>query len=193
MNNKLYNKIMKDISNVVKKSLNESEDYDLTPYLDKDGYINLEDLTILPKEIILNLCQAVIDSDYEVDCQNGDYDYDGDTFFLIPRENDNIYLESIDAYGVSLTFHCQFLFELDPGQEGSYWDEPIPPSLLLDHIVIEDIMLEDGYKGEDVEITDENIKQQLIDVMEGQDRIISDWAEELLDCYEDMYNYEYEE
>ena len=118
MNNKLYNKIMKDISKVVKKSLNESEDYDLAPYLDKDGYINLEDLTILPKEIILNLCQAVIDSDYEVDCQNGDYDYDGDTFFLIPRKNDNIYLESIDAYGVSLTFHCQFLFELDPGQEG---------------------------------------------------------------------------
>lgn len=196
-NKHLYNSIMNDISKILKKSLYENSttfnDIDLTPYLDKDGLLDIKRYEDLPQEIIDNLCWEILNN-YEtieksIEEPSGGYEAEADHFFIIPGNNDedNIYRQTINEYGLTLDFFATFHFEYDPGQEGSYAEfvEPIPDSIELKHVDIEDLKIMGGdyYDNINIDITNKEIINEVSNIMISDMDIVDDWETNCLDNY----------
>ena len=142
---RLYEKIMKDISKIVKSKLNEQielTDEDLTPYLINAGdydIIDCDNINKLPKNIILNIVNALVTSqftylDYDQEnpknLTNEDFECDDTNYFINLNlssikniEDENIYIRTIDYYNLCLFAHLS----LDLDNEIIEWDETWAP------------------------------------------------------------------
>lgn len=192
-NNILYNQIMSDFSKIIKRHLNENDGINLTPYLDSDNSIDLSDLKKLPKEIILKLCQEILDNDFTIseydDC---DYKSDEGHFYIEYSFNtDNIYLKSLYDYEMELSFFVDFEFDYEEGQEGNYaeFEEPIPDRVYIKDVDVYDITLSSNDFNTSIDIIDENIKEQLESYILNSD-IIEYWEEAHQDDFEPDYDYD---
>ena len=153
MNKKaLYEAIMKDISKIVKKKINENMEETTinipSQYYDEDGDIDLSDLSILPKNIIKALVKdLLINGNFQED------DRDGDCLMCsilpyIDSENKNasILTRSLEDYGMYLSFNAEVDYEnIDHAAYPSNdRDDPAYRECDIKDVVISGLMLTDG-------------------------------------------------
>lgn len=153
MNKKaLYEAIMKDISKIVKKKINENMEENTinipSQYYDEDGDIDLSDLSILPKNIINALVKDLL--------TNGNFqedDRDGNCLMcsILPyidskNENASILTRSLENYGVYLSFNAEVDYEnIDHAAYPSNdRDDPAYRECNIKDVVISGLMLTDG-------------------------------------------------
>ena len=153
MNKKaLYEAIMKDISKIVKKKINENMEENTinipSQYYDEDGDIDLSDLSVLPENIINALAKDLL--------TNGDFqedDRDGDCLMCsilpyIDSENKNasILTRSLEDYGMYLSFNAEVDYEnIDHAAYPSNdRDDPAYRECDIKDVVISGLMLTDG-------------------------------------------------
>ena len=167
MNKKaLYEAIMKDISKIVKKKINENIEENTinipSQYYDEDGDIDLSDLSILPKNIIKALVKDLL--------TNGNFqenDRDGDCFMcsILPyidskNENASILTRSLEDYGIDLSFNVEVDYEnIDYAaylsNDRDVPDDPAYRECNIKDVVISELMLTDG--DQEIMINDPDI------------------------------------
>lgn len=198
MNKKaLYEAIMKDISKIVKKKINENMEENTinipSQYYDEDGDIDLSDLSVLPENIINALAKDLL--------TNGDFqkdDRDGDCLMCsilpyIDSENKNasILTRSLEDYGVYLSFNAEVDYEnIDHAAYPSNdRDDPAYRECDIKDVVISGLMLTDG--DQEIMINDPYIIKK-VKVETLSSNVIDNFRieqEESYDPYE-MDNYE---
>ena len=170
MNKKaLYEAIMKDISKIVKKKINENMEENTinipSQYYDEDGDIDLSDLSILPKNIIKALVKdLLINGNFQED------DRDGDCLMcsILPyidskNENASILTRSLEDYGMCLSFNAEVDYEnIDHAAYPSNdRDEPAYRECDIKDVVISGLMLTDG--DQEIMINDPDIIEKVKD------------------------------
>lgn len=173
MNKKaLYEAIMKDISKIVKKKINENMEENTinipSQYYDEDGDIDLSDLSILPKNIIKALVKDLL--------TNGNFqedDRDGDCLMcsILPyidskNENASILTRSLEDYGICLSFNVTIDYENIDHAEYRSNNEDVPNDSAyrecdINNVIISGLMLTDG--DQEIMINDPKIIEKVKD------------------------------
>lgn len=171
MNKKaLYEAIMKDISKIVKKKINENMEENTinipSQYYDEDGDIDLSDLSILPKNIIKALAKDLL--------TNGDFqedDRDGDCLMcsILPyidskNENASILTRSLEDYGICLSFNVEVDYEnIDHAEyrsnNGDVPNDSAYRECDINNVIISGLMLTDG--DQEIMINDPKIIEKV--------------------------------
>lgn len=204
MNKKaLYEAIMKDISKIVKKKINENMEENTinipSQYYDEDGDIDLSDLSVLPQNIINALAKDLL--------TNGDFqedDRDGDCLMcsILPyidskNENATILTRSLEDYDMCLSFNVEVDYEnIDhsayPSNDRDVPDDPAYRECIVNDVIISGLMLTDG--DQEIMINDPDIIEKVKDETLSS-KVIDNFTveqEEEFDPY-DMDDYYYEE
>lgn len=173
MNKKaLYEAIMKDISKIVKKKINENIEENTinipSQYYDEDGDIDLSDLSILSKNIIKALVKdLLINGNFQED------DRDGDCLMcsILPyidskNENATILTRSLEDYGMCLSFNAEVDYEnIDhaeyPSNDIDVPNDPAYRECDIKDVVISGLMLTDG--DQEIMINDPDIIEKVKD------------------------------
>lgn len=173
MNKKaLYEAIMKDISKIVKKKLNENiEETTInipSQYYDEDGDIDLSDLSVLPQNIINALAKDLLTNG---DFQEDDRDEDCLMCSILPyidskNENATILTRSLEDYGMCLSFNAEVDYEnIDheayPSNDRDVPDDPAYRECNINDVVISGLMLTDG--DQEIMINDPDIIEKVKD------------------------------
>lgn len=173
MNKKaLYEAIMKDISKIVKKKLNENMEETTinipSQYYDEDGDIDLSDLSVLPKNIINALAKDLL---VNGDFQEDDRDDDCLMCSILPyidskNENATILTRSLEDYGMCLSFNAEVDYEnIDhaayPSNDRDVPDDPAYRECDIKDVVISGLMLTDG--DQEIMINDPDIIEKVKD------------------------------
>lgn len=171
MNKKaLYEAIMKDISKIVKKKINENMEENTInipfQYYDEDGDIDLSDLSILPKNIIKALVKDLL--------TNGNFqedDRDGDCLMcsILPyidskNENASILTRSLEDYGICLSFNVEVDYEnIDHAEyrsnNGDVPNDSAYRECDINNVIISGLMLTDG--DQEIMINDPKIIEKV--------------------------------
>ena len=173
MNKKaLYEAIMKDISKIVKKKINENIEENTinipSQYYDEDGDIDLSDLSVLPQNIINALAKDLITNGV---FQEDDRDDDCLMCSILPyidskNENATILTRSLEDYGMCLSFNAEVDYEnIDHAAYPSN-DIDVPNDLAyrecdIKDVVISGLMLTDG--DQEIMINDPDIIEKVKD------------------------------
>ena len=173
MNKKaLYEAIMKDISKIVKKKLNENMEENTinipSQYYDEDGDIDLSDLSVLPQNIINALAKDLLTNG---DFQEDDRDDDCLMCSILPyidskNENATILTRSLEDYGMCLSFNATVDYEnIDhaayPSNDRDVPDDPAYRECDIKDVVISGLMLTDG--DQEIMINDPDIIEKVKD------------------------------
>lgn len=173
MNKKaLYEAIMKDISKIVKKKLNENMEENTinipSQYYDEDGDIDLSDLSVLPQNIINALAKDLLTNG---DFQEDDRDDDCLMCSILPyidskNENASILTRSLEDYGMCLSFNATVDYEnIDhaayPSNDRDVPDDPAYRECDIKDVVISGLMLTDG--DQEIMINDPDIIEKVKD------------------------------
>lgn len=173
MNKKaLYEAIMKDISKIVKKKINENMEENTinipSQYYDEDGDIDLSDLSILPENIINALAKDLLTNG---DFQEDDRDDDCLMCSILPyidskNENATILTHSLEDYGMCLSFNVEVDYEnIDhaayPSNDRDMPDDPAYRECNIKDVVISGLMLTDG--DQEIMINDPDIIEKVKD------------------------------
>lgn len=173
MNKKaLYEAIMKDISKIVKKKLNENMEENTinipSQYYDEDGDIDLSDLSVLPQNIINALAKDLLTNG---DFQEDDRDDDCLMCSILPyidskNENATILTRSLEDYDMCLSFNVEVDYEnIDhsayPSNDRDVPDDPAYRECDIKDVVISGLMLTDG--DQEIMINDPDIIEKVKD------------------------------
>lgn len=173
MNKKaLYEAIMKDISKIVKKKINENIEENTinipSQYYDEDGDIDLSDLSVLPQNIINALAKDLLTNG---DFQEDDRDDDCLMCSILPyidskNENATILTRSLEDYGMCLSFNATVDYEnIDhaayPSNDRDVPDDPAYRECDIKDVVISGLMLTDG--DQEIMINDPDIIEKVKD------------------------------
>ncbi len=173
MNKKaLYEAIMKDISKIVKKKINENMEENTinipSQYYDEDGDIDLSDLSVLPKNIINALAKDLLTNG---DFQEDDRDDDCLMCSILPyidskNENATILTRSLEDYGMCLSFNVEVDYEnIDhaayPSNDRDVPDDPAYRECDIKDVTISGLMLTDG--DQEIMINDPDIIEKVKD------------------------------
>ena len=173
MNKKaLYEAIMRDISKIVKKKINENIEENTinipSQYYDEDGDIDLSDLSILPENIINALAKDLLTNG---DFQEDDRDDDCLMCSILPyidskNENATILTRSLEDYGMCLSFNATVDYEnIDhaayPSNDRDVPDDPAYRECDIKDVVISGLMLTDG--DQEIMINDPDIIEKVKD------------------------------
>lgn len=204
MNKKaLYEAIMRDISKIVKKKINENMEENTinipSQYYDEDGDIDLSDLSALPQNIINALAKDLLTNG---DFQEDDRDDNCLMCSILPyidskNENATILTRSLEDYDMCLSFNVEVDYEnIDhsayPSNDRDVPDDPAYRECIVNDVIISGLMLTDG--DQEIMINDpdiiENVKDETL-----SSKVIDNFTveqEEEFDPY-DMDDYYYEE
>ena len=173
MNKKaLYEAIMKDISKIVKKKINENMEENTinipSQYYDEDGDIDLSDLSVLPENIINALAKDLLTNG---DFQEDDRDDDCLMCSILPyidskNENATILTRSLEDYGMCLSFNVEVDYEnIDhaayPSNDRDMPDDSAYRECNIKDVVISGLMLTDG--DQEIMINDPDIIEKVKD------------------------------
>ena len=173
MNKKaLYEAIMKDISKIVKKKINENMEENTinipSQYYDEDGDIDLSDLSVLPQNIINALAKDLLTNG---DFQEDDRDDNCLMCSILPyidskNENATILTRSLEDYGMCLSFNATVDYEnIDhaayPSNDRDVPDDPAYRECDIKDVVISGLMLTDG--DQEIMINDPDIIEKVKD------------------------------
>lgn len=204
MNKKtLYEAIMKDISKIVKKKINENMEENTinipSQYYDEDGDIDLSDLSVLPQNIINALAKDLLTNG---DFQEDDRDDDCLMCSILPyidskNENATILTRSLEDYDMCLSFNVEVDYEnIDhsayPSNDRDVPDDPAYRECIVNDVIISGLMLTDG--DQEIMINDPDIIEKVKDETLSS-KVIDNFTveqEEEFDPY-DMDDYYYEE
>ena len=168
----LYEAIMKDISKIVKKKINENMEENTinipSQYYDEDGDIDLSDLSILPKNIINALVNdLLINGDFQED----DRDNDCLMCSILPyidskNENASILTRSLEDYGICLSFNVTIDYEnIDHAEyrsnNGDVPNDSAYRECNINNVIISGLMLTDG--DQEIMINDPKIIEKVKD------------------------------
>ena len=171
MNKKaLYEAIMKDISKIVKKKINENMEENTinipSQYYDEDGDIDLSDLSVLPENIINALAKDLLKNG---DFQEDDRDDDCLMCSILPyidskNENATILTRSLEDYGMCLSFNAEVDYEnIDhaeyPSNDIDVPNDPAYRECDIKDVVISGLMLTDG--DQEIMINDPKIIEKV--------------------------------
>ena len=171
MNKKaLYEAIMKDISKIVKKKINENMEENTinipSQYYDEDGDIDLSDLSILPKNIINALVKDLL--------TNGNFqedDRDGNCLMcsILPyidskNENASILTRSLEDYVICLSFNvtidCENIDHAEyRSNNGDVPNDSAYRECNINNVIISGLMLTDG--DQEIMINDPKIIEKV--------------------------------
>lgn len=173
MNKKaLYEAIMRDISKIVKKKINENMEENTinipSQYYDEDGDIDLSDLSVLPQNIINALAKDLLTNG---DFQEDDRDDNCLMCSILPyidskNENATILTRSLEDYGMCLSFNATVDYEnIDhaayPSNDRDVPDDPAYRECDIKDVVISGLMLTDG--DQEIMINDPDIIEKVKD------------------------------
>lgn len=173
MNKKaLYEAIMKDISKIVKKKINENIEENTinipSQYYDEDGDIDLSDLSVLPQNIINALAKDLLTNG---DFQEDDRDDDCLMCSILPyidskNENATILTRSLEDYDMCLAFNVEVDYEnIDHAEYRSndrdVPDDPAYRECIVKDVTISGLMLTDG--DQEIMINDPDIIEKVKD------------------------------
>ena len=173
MNKKaLYEAIMKDISKIVKKKINENMEENTinipSQYYDEDGDIDLSDLSVLPQNIINALAKDLLTNGV---FQEDDRDDDCLMCSILPyinskNENATILTRSLEDYGICLSFNVTIDYEnIDhaayPSNDIDVPNDPAYRECDIKDVVISGLMLTDG--DQEIMINDPDIIEKVKD------------------------------
>lgn len=173
MNKKaLYEAIMKDISKIVKKKINENMEENTinipSQYYDEDGDIDLSDLSVLPQNIINALAKDLLTNGV---FQEDDRDDDCFMCSILPyinskNENATILTRSLEDYGMCLSFNAEVDYEnIDhaeyPSNDIDVPNDPAYRECDIKDVVISGLMLTDG--DQEIMINDPDIIEKVKD------------------------------
>lgn len=173
MNKKaLYEAIMRDISKIIKKKINENMEENTinipSQYYDEDGDIDLSDLSILPENIINALAKDLLTNG---DFQEDDRDDDCLMCSILPyidskNENATILTRSLEDYGMCLSFNVEVDYEnIDhaayPSNDRDVPDDQAYRECNIKDVVISGLMLTDG--DQEIMINDPDIIEKVKD------------------------------
>ena len=173
MNKKaLYEAIMKDISKIVKKKINENMEENTinipSQYYDEDGDIDLSDLSVLPQNIINALAKDLLTNGV---FQEDDRDDDCLMCSILPyinskNENATILTRSLEDYGMCLSFNAEVDYEnIDhaayPSNDRDVPDDPAYRECDIKDVIISGLMLTDG--DQEIMINDPDIIEKVKD------------------------------
>ena len=173
MNKKaLYEAIMKDISKIVKKKINENMEENTinipSQYYDEDGDIDLSDLSVLPENIINALAKDLLTNGV---FQEDDRDDDCFMCSILPyinskNENATILTRSLEDYGMCLSFNAEVDYEnIDhaayPSNDIDVPNDPAYRECDIKDVVISGLMLTDG--DQEIMINDPDIIEKVKD------------------------------
>lgn len=188
MNKKqLYNSIIKDVTKIIKKHLNEDLNNDLTPYLNKNGEIDLSDLNSLPEFIINNLVNTILNNcEYESNSNKSETTQEIYTI-TTNTDNDDIYLRSLNSYEIELSFIAEYDIEYIEGYDSYDYDVPSESPYLETHFInLYDITLNDGGNNKI------KLSNELCDIVKNEfcnsefnDNLMTEIAD-----YNDIYDYD---
>lgn len=196
MNKKaLYEAIMRDISKIVKKKINENMEENTinipSQYYDEDGDIDLSDLSILPQNIINALAKDLLTNG---DFQEDDRDDDCLMCSILPyidskNENATILTRSLEDYDMCLSFNVEVDYEnIDhsayPSNDRDVPDDPAYRECIVNDVIISGLMLTDG--DQEIMINDPDIIEKVKDEALASN-VIDNFRieqEELYDPYE---------
>ena len=166
----LYEAIMKDISKIVKKKINENMEENTinipSQYYDEDGDIDLSDLSILPKNIINALVKDLL--------TNGNFqedDRDGDCLMcsILPyidskNEDTSILTRSLEDYGICLSFNviidCENIDHAEyRSNNGDVPNDSAYRECDINNVIISGLMLTDG--DQEIMINDPKIIEKV--------------------------------
>lgn len=204
MNKKaLYEAIMRDISKIVKKKINENMEENTinipSQYYDEDGDIDLSDLSALPQNIINALAKDLLTNG---DFQEDDRDDNCLMCSILPyidskNENATILTRSLEDYDMCLSFNVEVDYEnIDhsayPSNDRDVPDDPAYRECIVNDVIISGLMLTDG--DQEIMINDPDIIEKVKDETLSS-KVIDNFTveqEEEFDPY-DMDDYYYEE
>ena len=198
----LYSAIMEKVAIQVKKAINEADSNVSETFMtdeevmglidpeliitDDDGttYINLDDLSVLPKEIIDEMVFEIIQTgeleEYDSDDYNSSIDY-----YLDVKSDAPILLRSADYHAITVQAEVEFDITVDhyyPGRAATYYDPPEYPELeLSDEINVYDVKLSDGGNNS-LDIDDEDVITTIQDDLDG-----SKIEQRMLETFEENY------
>lgn len=173
MNKKaLYEAIMKDISKIVKKKINENMEENTinipSQYYDEDGDIDLSDLSVLPQNIINALAKDLLTNGV---FQEDDRDDDCFMCSILPyinskNENATILTRSLEDYGMCLSFNVTIDYEnIDhaayPSNDIDVPNDSAYRECDIKDVVISGLMLTDG--DQEIMINDPDIIEKVKD------------------------------
>ena len=156
MNKKaLYEAIMKDISKIVKKKINENIEENTinipSQYYDEDGDIDLSDLSVLPENIINALAKDLLTNGV---FQEDDRDDDCLMCSILPyidseNKNASILTRSLEDYGICLSFNVTIDYENIDHAEYRSNNQDVPNDSAyrecdINNVIISGLMLTDG-------------------------------------------------
>ena len=171
MNKKaLYEAIMKDISKIVKKKINENMEENTinipSQYYDEDGDIDLSDLSVLPQNIINALAKDLLKNG---DFQEDDRDDDCLMCSILPyidskNKNASILTRSLEDYGMCLSFNAEVDYEnIDHAEyrsnNGDVPNDPAYRECDINNVIISGLMLTDG--DQEIMINDPKIIEKV--------------------------------
>lgn len=171
MNKKaLYEAIMKDISKIVKKKINENMEENTinipSQYYDEDGDIDLSDLSVLPQNIINALAKDLLTNGV---FQEDDRDDDCLMCSILPyinskNENATILTRSLEDYGICLSFNVTIDYEnIDHAEyrsnNGDVPNDSAYRECDINNVIISGLMLTDG--DQEIMINDPKIIEKV--------------------------------
>ena len=171
MNKKaLYEAIMKDISKIVKKKINENMEENTInipyQYYDEDGDIDLSDLSVLPQNIINALAKDLLTNG---DFQEDDRDDDCLMCSILPyidseNKNASILTRSLEDYGICLSFNVEVDYEnIDHAEyrsnNGDVPNDSAYRECDINNVIISGLMLTDG--DQEIMINDPKIIEKV--------------------------------
>ena len=171
MNKKaLYEAIMKDISKIVKKKINENMEENTinipSQYYDEDGDIDLSDLSVLPQNIINALAKDLLTNGV---FQEDDRDDDCLMCSILPyinskNENATILTRSLEDYGICLSFNVEVDYEnIDHAEyrsnNGDVPNDSAYRECDINNVIISGLMLTDG--DQEIMINDPKIIEKV--------------------------------
>lgn len=198
----LYSAIMEKVAIQVKKAINEADSNVSKTFMtdeevmglidpeliitDDDGttYINLDDLSVLPKEIIDEMVFEIIQTG---EIYEADYDgYSSSIYYELDVTDDSpILLRSADYHEITVEAEVDFEITVDhyyPGRPATYYDPPEYPELeLSDEITVYDVKLSDGGNNT-LDIDDEDVITTIQDDLDG-----SELEQKKLETFEENY------
>lgn len=170
MNKKaLYEAIMRDISKIVKKKINENMEENTinipSQYYDEDGDIDLSDLSVLPQNIINALAKDLLtNGDFQEDVRDDDCLMCSILPYIDSKnENATILTRSLEDYGMCLSFNATVDYEnIDHAAYPSNdRDDPAYRECDIKDVVISGLMLTDG--DQEIMINDPDIIEKVKD------------------------------
>lgn len=171
MNKKaLYEAIMKDISKIVKKKINENMEENTinipSQYYDEDGDIDLSDLSVLPENIINALAKDLLTNGV---FQEDDRDDDCLMCSILPyidseNKNASILTRSLEDYGICLSFNVTIDYEnIDHAEyrtnNGDVPNDSAYRECDINNVIISGLMLTDG--DQEIMINDPKIIEKV--------------------------------